>query len=261
MLYNLLISLCVAAYFVAAVIQILFLTAKCRGKQTLVLYLGLIAIVAHAWLLYRWIDTYTGQNLTVFNLFSQAAWLVAVIQILLATRKPLENLAIFIFPICALSVLLVKLFPDQNIVDTTAKPFALGHLVLAIAAFSVLCIAGCQALLMAIQNWQLRHKDTRHVLQILPPVESMEKLLFQLIGTGFILLSLLLLSSLYFFDHLFDPLLLSKTLLALLAWLIFAGLLIGRYLFGWQSKVVIIWTLSGVILLLVCYIVSEKLSF
>lgn len=261
MLYNLLILLCIAAYLIAAGIQTLFLTAKFSGKQTLVFYLGLFAICGHGWLLYNWIDTHMGQNLTIYNLFSQAAWLVAVIQIVLAIRKPLENLAIFIFPICAVSIVLVKIFPNQNLVDAAANPLAVGHLILAIVAFSVLCIAGCQALLMAIQNWQLRHKDTEHALKILPPVESMEKLLFQLISIGFVLLSLLLISSIYFFSNVLTPPLLSKTLLGLLAWLIFAVLLMGRHLFGWQSRIVVSWTLGGVTLLLICYIVSERINF
>ncbi|MDF2868074.1 MAG: ABC-type uncharacterized transport system, permease component [Gammaproteobacteria bacterium] len=260
MLYNLLIFLVVGCYLTATIIQILFLTAKLNGKQTLVFYLGLLAVLGHGWLLYAWIETSLGQNLTLFNLFSQTAWLVAVIHLFLAMRKPLENLGIFIFPISAVSIILAISSPDQSIVNTALNLVSLVHLLLAIAAFSTFCLAACQALLMAIQNWQLRHKDTRHALRILPPVESMEKLLFQLIGVGFILLNILIVSSFYFFNDIFYPPLLSKILLAVLAWLIFAILLVGRFLFGWRSNTVICWTLSGVVLLLICYLVNQLIA-
>jgi ABC-type uncharacterized transport system permease subunit len=260
MLYNILALITIALYLAAAVVQLLFLTARLSGKQILVLRLTIVAVIAHAGLLYHWIDTSSGQNLSFFNLFSQAAWLVAVIHLLLSMRQPLENLGIFIFPITALSIALAALSSRQNLVDTTASPLILGHLLLAILAFSVLCIAACQAVLLAIQDWQLRHKDTSHALRILPPVESMEKLLFQLIVFGFALLSLLLVSSFYCFEHIFQPPLLAKTLLTILAWFIFAILLGGRLLFGWRSNTAVRWTISGVVLVLICYSVSEALS-
>lgn len=260
MLYNLLILGVVGCYCAAALMQILFLTARLNGKQTPVFYLGLLAVLGHAWLLYAWIDTSAGQNLTLFNLFSQAAWLVVVIHLFLAIRKPLENLGIFIFPISAMSIILAVLFPGQSIVNTALNPVGLIHLFLAIGAFSTFCLAACQALLIVIQNWQLRHKDTSHALRILPPVESMERLLFQLIAVGFILLNILIISSFYFFNDIFYAPLLSKTLLTVLVWLIFAILLIGRFLFGWRSSTMVCWTLSGVVLLLICYLVSQLIA-
>jgi ABC-type uncharacterized transport system permease subunit len=260
MLYTTFMFITVSLYFAAAILQALFLTAKLSGKQIWIFYLGFLAVFSHAWLLYHWIDTGHGQNLTLLNLFSQAAWVVALLQLILAIKKPLENLAIFIFPITGLTIIFADLFPSQKLVDAAADPAGLGHLLLALVAFGVLCIAACQAILVAIQDRQLRHKDTLHALRILPPVESMERLLFQLIGVGFGLLTLLLLSSFYLFEHIFSPPLLSKTLLTILTWLIFATLLAGRLLFGWRSHTAVKWTLSGVIVLLVCYLISEALT-
>jgi len=260
MLYNTLSLITVSCYLMAAILQALFFTARLKGRQTLVFYLGLIATLGHGWLLYHWIDTSLGQNLTSFNLFSQAAWFVALIQLFLALRKPIENMGIFIFPISAVSIVLAVVFPGKNLVDTAANWIGLGHLLLAIMAFSILCLAACQALLVGIQDWQLKAKDTSHALRILPPMETMETLLFQFIVVGFFFLSILIGYSFYFFQHIFMPPLLSKTLLALLAWIIFAVLLLGRFLCGWRSRTAVRWTLSGVILLLVCYLISQLLT-
>ena len=48
-----------------------------------------------------------------------------------------------------------------------------------------------------------------------------------------------------------------KTLFAVISWLIFAGLLCGRYLYGWRGRVALRWTLAGFISLLLAYVGSR----
>ncbi len=82
----------------------------------------------------------------------------------------------------------------------------------------------------------------------LPPLESMETLLFQMIGCGFILLTLVLLTSVFFFKNAFAQDVLDHSLLAFLSWFVFFILLLGRISFGWRGKKAIHWTLAGVVL-------------
>src|SRR5262245_53551686 len=63
--------------------------------------ISIFAVVLHAILLHRWIDIAAGQNLSFFNLFSFAVWLISAIILLLALFKPLRNLAILVFPFSA----------------------------------------------------------------------------------------------------------------------------------------------------------------
>jgi ABC-type uncharacterized transport system permease subunit len=48
------------------------------------------------------------------------------------------------------------------------------------------------------------------------------------------------------FDH--------KTVFAIISWLIFAALLVGRHLRGWRGKVALRWTLAGFVALLLAYV-------
>ncbi|MGT2494215.1 cytochrome c biogenesis protein CcsA [Cupriavidus basilensis] len=59
---------------------------------------------------------------------------------------------------------------------------------------------------------------------------TLEKLLFRLIGAGFVLLTLTILSGLLFSEQLFGQAfrLDHKTVFALLSWAMFAGILAGR---------------------------------
>jgi ABC-type uncharacterized transport system permease subunit len=85
----------------------------------------------------------------------------------------------------------------------------------------------------------------------------METLLFRIIALGFVLLTAVLISSSLFFENIFAAHLLHKTLISLLAWGVFAGLLLGRYYFGWRGKLAIRATMSGVCVLIVIYFGSK----
>ena len=92
-----------------------------------------------------------------------------------------------------------------------------------------------------------------------PPLMVMENLLFKVIGLGFILLTVTLLSAMLFSEQIFyQPLQFNhKTIFSIASWLIYGGLLFGRFKFGWRGKKAIRWTLIGFILLLLAYIGSK----
>ena len=85
----------------------------------------------------------------------------------------------------------------------------------------------------------------------------MENLLFQMIQVGFVLLTLALLSGFIFLDNIFAQHLVHKTVLSMIAWLLFAILLWGRWHFGWRGKKAIHFTLGGFIFLMLSYFGSK----
>lgn len=222
--------------------------------KAILLIEGFVATALHAYLLYYWIDIGVGQNLAFFNMLSLVAWLVALLILFTSLRSPVENLTVFIFPVAAASIVLVNVFPGYYVVDTAADTKVLLHILLSTLAFSMLCVAGLQALLLAIQEWRLRRRHGGRIIEILPPLETMEMLLFRMVGIGFLLLSMVLITSIYFFSqHEFTPVVVRKSMFAMLAWLVFGGLLIGRWRYGWRGKYVVCCTLGGVLLLIITY--------
>jgi ABC-type uncharacterized transport system permease subunit len=85
----------------------------------------------------------------------------------------------------------------------------------------------------------------------------MEDLMFEMIGIGFILLTLALLSGFAFLDDMFAQHLVHKTVLSVVAWLVFGGLLLGRRLWGWRGRKAISWTLTGFGILILAYFGSK----
>ncbi len=87
----------------------------------------------------------------------------------------------------------------------------------------------------------------------------MEKLLFRLIGIGFVLLTLTVLSGILFSEQLFGIALKwdHKSVFAILSWVLFAALLAGRRWRGWRGKTALRFTLAGFATLVLAYVGSR----
>ena len=114
-------------------------------------------------------------------------------------------------------------------------------------------------LLMALLERRLHDGTLTHVLQKLPPLLTMEALLFRIIWAGFILLTLTLASGVFFSEELFGkPAPVNhKTVFGFISWLIFGALLVGRHVYGWRGRKAVRWTLAGFLALVLAYIGSR----
>lgn len=228
--------------------------ATAQTAKLALIALGLVAAGLHASGLYREIITGEGLNLGFFNATSLIGWLIALILLLTALVKPVENLGIGLLPLAALTLLLAGLFPSHHLLSTGAGFKGLDiHILISIFAYSLLGIAAVQAVLFAIQDAHLRGKHPGGFIRALPPLQTMEDLLFQIIWAGFALLSLALLSGALFLENIFSQHLAHKTILSIFAWIVFATLLWGRWRFGWRGRTAIRWTLAGFFALMLAY--------
>lgn len=248
--------LTVVFYSLAGVLQYKRLSGSLDSSRVISLVCAFFAILAHAVLLFHWIDQGNVQNLTVLNVFSQVAWLIALLIVLFSFAIPLDNLGIFIFPFAAVTVLLGWLFPGSHMINTKADLGQLLHILLAFLVMSIFFVAATQATLLLLQDRLLHQRQTQGMVRFLPPLETMENLLFQMISMGFILLSLVLITSVIFFPLFFSIRLWPHTITAILSWLVFAVLLSGRKIFGWRGYKAIGLTMSGVSLVILSYVAT-----
>jgi len=221
--------------------------------------LGGIAIVLHAYVLYKqiFIPSGLGLNMGFYNTASLVTWLIVVLLILVSVTKPIENLGIVIFPLASITLLLENVLPSTHIILINTASELRFHIIISILAYSLFSIAAIQAILLAIQNRFLRKKHPGGFIRALPPLETMESLLFQMIGIGFILQSLSLITGMFYLEDMFAQHLVHKTVLSIIAWLVFAILLWGRWKFGWRGRTAIRWTMAGFILLVLSYFGSK----
>lgn len=249
----------VPAYLATAVLLALRLTGRVppllAGKARILL-LALAAVLLHAALLYRQLFTPDGINFGFFNALSLLTWLIALLLTLTAFQRPVENLGIAVLPLAAIAVLLELAFPSNHVLQPQRDMLDI-HIIISITAYSILSLAAVQAILIAIQDKHLREKHPGGFIRALPPLQTMESLLFQMIAVGFLMQSLSLVSGFLYLDDMFAQHLVHKTFFSLLAWLVFAVLLWGRWRFGWRGKTAIRWTLSGFVSLLLAYLGSK----
>ena len=95
------------------------------------------------------------------------------------------------------------------------------------------------------------------MIRSLPPLQIMEKLLFEMIWTGFILLTASLITGMLVFDDLFAQHLVHKTALSIIAWLLYFALLVGRHVMGWRSQKAVRWTVGSFTLLMLAFFGSK----
>ncbi|MCU7851657.1 MAG: cytochrome c biogenesis protein CcsA [Candidatus Thiodiazotropha sp. (ex Monitilora ramsayi)] len=225
--------------------------------RSLALVLGFVGVALHAIPLYQNMVSASGLNMGVFNALSLIAWTITLLLLISSLSKPVENLAIAIMPIAAIAVYLDSRYQTVHFLTDQISTGLTTHILVSMLAYSLFTLASVQAVLLAIQDHHLRQRHPGGFIRALPPLQTMESLLFEMIGVGFVLLSLALLSGFAFLENMFEQHLAHKTVLSIIAWLVFGALLWGRYRFGWRGQKALIWTLTGFVVLMLAYFGSK----
>jgi ABC-type uncharacterized transport system permease subunit len=224
-----------------------------------------LAVVLHGTLLWHGMFESGELRFGFAHALSATLWITALIVCVETVFSPSRGMFLLVLPLTAIAVLLPTLFPGAIVGKSSGSPLFQVHLLLAILAYSLLTIAAIHALLMATMERRLHGEAAggsgrlAFVIDRLPPLLAMEGVLFRLIAVGFILLTATLVSGIFFSEQLFGrPLRLDhKTVFAIASWIVFAGLLIGRMVFGWRGRTALRWTLTGFVMLMLAYVGSH----
>jgi ABC-type uncharacterized transport system permease subunit len=228
------------------------------------------------------------------HVLSAAIWLALGILWLESLAVQMGALWLLVLPLAVAVAWLPGVFPGSP-VSLPDAPLFVPHLLLGVCAYSFMTLAALQSILMAMAERALQaparfgflaggqmegtsvgtsvgtsagtssgpsagsSSTTAGVwgawLDGLPPLLTLERLLFRLITAGFVFLSLTVLTGIVFSESAFGrPFRLDhKTVFTLLAWSLFATLLIGRRLHGWRGRTALRFTLGGFTLLMFAY--------
>lgn len=224
---------------------------------TIVLMPGFAASALHLFTLSNTLFTEQGLEFGLFNAASTIGAVIGLLALLMSLKRKTECIAAMVLPIAALSILLELLFPVSRLLPPDSAAGLKIHVLVSIIAYSLLGLAALIALILAVQNHLLHHHHTNNVLRHLPPLQITEKLLFDSIIAGFIGLSLALGTGFVFLENMFAQHLVHKTILAVIAWIVFGILLAGHLVLGWRGRTAVRWTLSGFVVLMLAYFGSK----
>ena len=173
--------------------------------------------------------------------------------------KPIKHLGLVLLPLTAIAIFISMIYHDNaslGLIDSDLR----AHIIVSIASYGFLGLGAIQAILLRYQEKKLKDVSDSLFLTILPSIEKMEKVMFDLIIFGFILLTLSLLSGSPFVSMGEHPGLAEKILFSIIAWITYSYLIYRRFSKGVRRRKATNLTLSGMFFLLVAYL-GTKLFF
>jgi ABC-type uncharacterized transport system permease subunit len=246
-----------ALYLVGALAQINAVVRPTHASTRAFLPVFVLAAAAHAVTVFLVMNRPDGVDLGLFAMISLVALVLSVFVIVASLFQPVENLLMLVAPFAAIAVGASLLFPDKAIPHHEFPEGLLTHALLSVLAYTVLALAACQSLALALQERLIKRHRAMSLIRVLPPIQTMESLLFQQIWAGFVLLTLSIGSGFLFLTDMFAQRVVHHTVLSSASWVVFLLLIVGRHLFGWRGTTAIRWTLAGFALLVLAYFGSK----
>jgi ABC-type uncharacterized transport system permease subunit len=173
--------------------------------------------------------------------------------------KPIKHRGLILLPLTAIAISVSMVYHDNSNLGFIDPDLRI-HIVVSIASYGFLALGAIQAILLRYQEKKLKDVAGSLFLTILPSIEKMEKVMFDLIIFGFILLTLSLLSGVPFISMNEHPGLLEKILFSIIAWMTYSYLIYSRFSKGVRGRKATSFTLSGMSFLLIAYL-GTKLFF
>jgi ABC-type uncharacterized transport system permease subunit len=217
-----------------------------------------IALVLHAWIAAGDVATPRGLDLSLENALSVVAGLVATVAWASGLLRTLPSIGAVVLPVASVGAL-APLASNPHPVPYAEQPFFALHVAIALIAYALFLVAFVQALVLMGLEKRLHRRVLDATADRAPPLLTLERFLFRLVGTGFVLLTLTIVSGSLFSEQLFGkPLTFThKSIFSVLAWLVFGALLWGRWRYGWRGRVALRWILAGTVLLFLAYLGSK----
>ena len=241
-------------WVVVAVSREIFFDRSPRARAVMVL--GSTAAVFHVLASVMQMHDLDG---TDFSLIKSLSLILAITTLLItlgSTRRPTRPLLIVAGPLAVIFALAGTLLP------ATSSPLKLQagevtHIILSILAFGIFTVATAEALLLNFVSGRLKVHRINAALQHMPPVEALEKLMFDLLRVGTVTLFLAIATGLVFLQSFAEQHLYHKFFFSILGLIVYAWLWWGHQRYGWRGRKALHWALGGYFSLLLAYAGSK----
>lgn len=239
-------------YLVAAGRQLTAGQANAPASPHLI---GLVALFLHFIGLSSALLVNHSLSSSFFDALSFTALIVVIATLSAQWKQPTRIILVPLYSLSALFILLSLFLGHYRPIEAPSYGVLL-HVISSITAYALLCAAALYAALLWFTDHHLRGHD-KLWSNALPPLQQTESTLFRLITSGWLLLTLAIISGLVSFENFFAQHLAHKTAFSLLSWLLFSILLVGHRLSGWRGRFAANWTLGGFAALVLAYLGSK----
>jgi ABC-type uncharacterized transport system permease subunit len=258
MSHDFLLILTAACYAGAAILLVVSIWKHSTTSRNASLALAVVGILSHAAAQYSHWFGHAVPDVSLPHLLSLCALVIMILLITSAlSRSALYAAGLVALPIAAATMLLEWVLPAGNLPLNEVSAGIATHMVSSVLALGLLSIAGVYAFFVFFIDHFLRNHQLNPLVRTLPPLDVLEDLLFKTISAGFVLLTISLASGIVFINNIFAQHLVHKTILSIMAWLVFGILLWGRWRYGWRGSLAVRMTLTGIVLLVLSYFGSK----
>jgi ABC-type uncharacterized transport system permease subunit len=216
----------------------------------------LVSIFAHTYGIVHMMRALGPFSIGLLEAVSMLAWTLAVVACFLAIERQNRAIAAILLALAAFGAALTGTGHTYAVESPPGWELT-AHILLSMGAAALLLAAAVTALVLVFLDRRLRARRIADLPTLLPPLDAVEKVMFRLIGAGFVLLTIALLTGFIFVTNLHTQHLEHKTILSCIAWVLFAVLLSGRIRYGWRGRSAVRWTLSGFGFLILSYFGSK----
>ena len=252
-----LLLICSLFYIVATILAAIRLITQHKHLIHYLLPIVILALITHAYWLYLHILLLHGQNLPILNVLALVTFIISMLATLASKTFSTGVLLPIIYFCSVINLIAINYLPSQFVTHLESHPQVAIHILFALLAYSILSIASLFALQLAYLDYRLKKRKLPLTKINMPPLMTLEKSLFQIILIGFILLTITLLTGFIFIDNIFAQDQVDKVIFSIIAWIMFAVLLWGRFARGWRGRLTIYITIIGSSLLTLGYFGSR----
>ena len=249
-------TLAAALYLYTAGQQLLRLERREEKLPRAILIPAIAALLLHGFVIYDSSAT-VEESFGFYRVASLTFWLMGALSLLMLAIRPLQTLLMAIFPLAAIAILVATLTPETARPMTDTPRGLLVHISTSIIGYALLGLATLQGLLVLQQSRLLRQHKTRGLVRLLPPLDRNEQVMHELIAMGTLAMAVSIFAGFYYVDDLFAQHLIHKTVLTIIAWLLFTIISIRHLQYGWRVNTAVMLCCSGFALLTIGFYGSK----
>lgn len=249
-------------FYLIAVLMILPLLNSAdhtqRPKKIPFFLTALLAIIFHALSLYPALhDLAAEHTFTLVEIGSMMSVSIAALAIIVMLAvNSMWFLLPIVFAFSILNVILAAFMPSHIILLLNQNSAMLFHIGLSIFTYALCFMATLYAIQIGWIDRTLKAKKTQFS-PVMPSLMSAERHFVRLFAAGELLLTFTLISGIYHSLHALSLENIHKGVFSFLAWIVFGIALWGHWRLAWRGKKMIIYAISGIILLTVAYFGSR----
>ncbi len=188
----------------------------------------------------RWVELGHPPFVNLFESLSFYSWLIVVAYLVQERLYGYRVIGAFVTPLAFIAIGVAAMLPKEtqpldHVLRSAWLPI---HVVISFAAYTVFTLAFAVAVVYLLQERELKAKKPHALFYRLPPLESVERIVYNVGGVGFPFMTLAIATGSIWAQQAFgsywswDP----KQTMSLVTWLIFAAFLHFRYVNGWRGK-------------------------